>query len=661
MQIRKLTLAAAVSLSLTLAAVSAENACCPLPQLTDEQLTQKQSPCGCPQSEAAQPCTGGCPISSADQKQVFEGPQIWQVTGAAADLTCPVTGSCMSANPNAKYKERQIYSYPSFRGMSSAVPASTGVISLNDGSGIAVTSPDAIGNDIMVTGAAADINSCTMGCPVSAIPACPTGAAAPVVTTPCPQGNMSGAKVTNRSDLNLPGNPVQIQSETGMKVRKRGLCPSMSMSTTGAAAAIAPQFGDVPDGYWAKSDIDRLTAKGIMAGYPDRTFKPNNPVSRAEFANILVTGLNLQGSCPISPQMFTDVPKSYWANDSIEKAYSQGYVVGYSDHTFRPVDPVTKAEALTAMSKAIPGEVTMGETNDILGQYSDGRSIPCWAKKPVAESLRAGLSDHLPDKNMVSPEKNASRAEVASMMSQLRTKLALDDAKMTGAAAGCDLATIPALSVKFEDHITANASHVGDKFKATTTQPIVINGVVYPEGSKVMGRVVEVQRPDNNSEGALKVAFSEISDKDNKDSKAALPSQILTAQVQKSQNPNIVSRTSQWLFVWPGRVAGTAGRTVGSVAIIGSNALEQSLNSIGVGTGEIFQNKWGAAGRSYFDAGKAIVKAPFDATMTTASGIGGMFNVSVDEMAYLVNPDGTKVSKINPNDEVAIAFGCVGE
>jgi hypothetical protein len=120
----------------------------------------------------------------------------------------------------------------------------------------------------------------------------------------------------------------------------------------------------------------------------------------------------------------------------------------------------------------------------------------------------------------------------------------------------------------------------------------------------------------------------------------------------------VVARVVEFPFTWAGGILGNVGRTVGGALVSASNAVEQTVTGIGVGTGEIFQGEFKAAGRSYLDVGKAIVKAPVDVTRTALSGTMGLFQYSGDEISYLVDPNGMKISSVNPKEKVTIAFGC---
>ena len=99
-------------------------------------------------------------------------------------------------------------------------------------------------------------------------------------------------------------------------------------------------FSDVPKGYWAASYIGYMQQFGIITGYSDGSFRPDAPVTRAEFAVIASRFEKLtEGS-----KSFADVPDTYWAARYINFAATRGWVTGYSDGTFKPENTITRAE-----------------------------------------------------------------------------------------------------------------------------------------------------------------------------------------------------------------------------------------------------------------------------------------------------------------------------
>ncbi len=115
--------------------------------------------------------------------------------------------------------------------------------------------------------------------------------------------------------------------------------------------ATSISFTDVPAAHWAKDAIDRVTKMGLMKGYPDGSFKPEQTITRAEMASMVVRmkgdiAANFNGS------MFPDVD-GHWAQKAIVSAKAVGIINGYPDGTFRPEAELSRAEAITMISKLL--------------------------------------------------------------------------------------------------------------------------------------------------------------------------------------------------------------------------------------------------------------------------------------------------------------------
>jgi len=104
-----------------------------------------------------------------------------------------------------------------------------------------------------------------------------------------------------------------------------------------------PILNDIA-GHWAENNINQLITLGAVTGYPDHTFKPDHSITRAEFAAILIKAFKLT---PQSGKVFADTA-GHWAKDSIATAAYYGIVSGYDDAHFGPDDPITR-EQMAAM------------------------------------------------------------------------------------------------------------------------------------------------------------------------------------------------------------------------------------------------------------------------------------------------------------------------
>lgn len=478
-----------------------------------------------------------------------------------------------------------------------------------------------------------------------------------------------------RNEKIMDGNncPIDFQSSNSLDAVRKSLVPYeiKGESCTGAASPLSSNscmFPDVPNSHWAACDIDKLAINDVVVGYPDGLFKPNRNISRAEFATILVKGFNLDNCGLTRENLFKDVPANNWANAAIAKAVDENLLAGYPNGKFEPNHPVTRAEALTTIAKGMTCDMDQCKADEILSKYADGNTVPNWAKIPVAKSLMNGALKDSPNPNMIMPNREATRADVSSMMQTVRVALGYDTNPKTAnnICPACpvdkkafveqeEIVKIPTLKLAMIDQITAKSSHVGQYFRANTLEDVTINGVTYPCGSTVTGQVVEVVRPSGCDKGALKLSFTEIK---NGDCKTKLPKQILSAQINKSKNVNPVARLVEMPFTWAGSLVGVVGRTAGGILTNVGNAAENVSNDAGYMLGHAFQGQFGAAARNLGDGLWETVKAPIDVTRTALSGTMGLFQTTGDEFAYLVDPRGYKISAVNPREHVTIAFGC---
>ncbi len=159
-------------------------------------------------------------------------------------------------------------------------------------------------------------------------------------------------------------------------------------------------------GHWAEKTIAELVASGAIAGYPDGTFKPDQGISRAEFATIVVKAFQLPEK---KGKVFEDTA-NHWAQDFIATAAANGIVSGYSDTTFGPGDSITREQMAVMIAKAAKlAEAQEGKT------FADGNKVSAWAKNAVVTASEKNIISGYPD-NTFRPQNNATRAEAATVI-----------------------------------------------------------------------------------------------------------------------------------------------------------------------------------------------------------------------------------------------------
>lgn len=110
-------------------------------------------------------------------------------------------------------------------------------------------------------------------------------------------------------------------------------------------------YSDVSTWHWAYETIQKLSSKGIISGYPDGSFKPSNNITRAESAKILMMALNPNGIFPYGIDVCSDVTRSHWASRYVINA--QSYITLYDDRTFKPDQYITRLEFINAVARSL--------------------------------------------------------------------------------------------------------------------------------------------------------------------------------------------------------------------------------------------------------------------------------------------------------------------
>ncbi|MEH2375025.1 S-layer homology domain-containing protein [Nostoc sp.] len=178
-------------------------------------------------------------------------------------------------------------------------------------------------------------------------------------------------------------------------------------------------FNDVPKNFWGRPFIDVLSSRGILKGFPDYSFRPNQPVNRAEFAAILQKAFDQEPSK--TAIAFQDVPAKFWATPAIDQAITTGFLKGYPKKSFKPQQNISRVQVLVALVSGFNFKAPTSP-NQILSVYKDAKNIPTYAIKKIATATANGLVVNYPNPQILAPNKVASRAEVAAMIHQALVK-----------------------------------------------------------------------------------------------------------------------------------------------------------------------------------------------------------------------------------------------
>ncbi|MBW4551806.1 MAG: S-layer homology domain-containing protein [Aphanocapsa sp. GSE-SYN-MK-11-07L] len=191
--------------------------------------------------------------------------------------------------------------------------------------------------------------------------------------------------------------------------------PSGSPLPRVSASPQAIAFPDLPPNFWASPFIAELARRDLLVGFPDRTYRPNQPVTRAEFATMLQKGFEQPKNS--RSLKFNDLGAEFWANSAINEAVQMDFMAGYPGNTFRPEQSIPKIEALTALANGLNLPAPSAPT-DTLSLYQDANQIPDYALKPVAAATTAGLVVNYPDHTVLNPQQIMTRADAAALIYQ---------------------------------------------------------------------------------------------------------------------------------------------------------------------------------------------------------------------------------------------------
>ena len=276
-------------------------------------------------------------------------------------------------------------------------------------------------------------------------------------------------------------------------------------------------YTDMDESHWCYQSIKFLTEIGVLVGYPDGTYKPDIPVSRAEFASMVIKSLGQENTTVAQPIGYADIEPDFWGYNIIQKAVYFDLIPNGRGADFRPYDPVTRAEATTIAVNAITtSQVSEQRAQNIISKsYEDYTQLPAWFLVSAAKAELLDLNVVAPGhEGKLEPNRPMNRAEVAALLYKMmqeaklnpNAKLAetlqkrtadgyvLDNVRVQGS-----IGVIPAgaiFPIKMESVVGSQISNAGDIYTAKVPKNIVTKEkyLLVQEGSDLKGQVKYVQR-----------------------------------------------------------------------------------------------------------------------------------------------------------------------
>ena len=179
------------------------------------------------------------------------------------------------------------------------------------------------------------------------------------------------------------------------------------------------RFTDVPTNFWAYESITKMTKEGFMSGYRNGTFKPNDPLSREEAASLFS---NMLGDTPsiMLASSFSDITSDRWSSLAIESVARANIISGYGDSTYRPEQYMSRQEFAVVADKFLHYQGYRTEDPTALDaiHFSDQKFIAPWAQSSVRELATFGFINYSTT-GLFNPEKYITRAEAAEITYRL--------------------------------------------------------------------------------------------------------------------------------------------------------------------------------------------------------------------------------------------------
>ena len=214
----------------------------------------------------------------------------------------------------------------------------------------------------------------------------------------------SASLVCELMTYSLQSKPIQV-----------GCSPTSLAQNTASSSAQTIAFSDVSSNYWAAQFIQQLSQLGVIVGFPDGSFRPEEPVTRAQFAAMVDKAF--QKSQQRQAIAFTDVPSNYWASSAIGKAYSIGFLAGYPGNRFGPNQAIPRQQVLVSLANGL-GYTSGGNTENTLRYFNDVSNIASYARSPIAAATEKQIVVNYPNVKSLNPTATATRAQVAAFIYQ---------------------------------------------------------------------------------------------------------------------------------------------------------------------------------------------------------------------------------------------------
>lgn len=305
---------------------------------------------------------------------------------------------------------------------------------------------------------------------------------------------------------------------------------------SGAAVIKKDKLGDVPQNYWANVEIQDMIRSKIMQPDENYNFNPEKKVPRIEFLKGLLKTLGNEDMEVTIKNQFKDINSKTYGYEDIMRSEQLNLVFGYKNRTFMPQRIITKAEAASVISH-ITLDTPSNQT--FLDRFTDKKDIPSWAVDCFAKSVGYNIYVAYPDPNMLLPNKDLTRAEMAVLLYKLRNAMGVVSDRYKGNRvketteraehlnisknADSDIVLVTnlrrvikagnVLKVAFSEDFYSKRSSVNDEIVFVMSKDLFTEEgtMVFQAGTKFKAQIQELKDPQwFNKNAMVRLLFNEV-------------------------------------------------------------------------------------------------------------------------------------------------------
>lgn len=194
--------------------------------------------------------------------------------------------------------------------------------------------------------------------------------------------------------------PILITKDTEIRAIAIGPGKTESPVSSTVVSFSDNSFTDLSDYPWARIAIENLAQKDILNGMGAGIFAPEQTLTRAQFAAMMVRAMDDTKYDKLTSKKtdypgFHDVKSTDWFFEYVKKAAERGWIKGYPDETFRPQRPLSREEMITIIVQAIERDnLSESQANEVISSFTNQTQISAWARSYVAAAENVGILEH---------------------------------------------------------------------------------------------------------------------------------------------------------------------------------------------------------------------------------------------------------------------------